>query len=61
MTFNPDDLETTVLAETKDFSVWRADEPDGEPTWHLELGQVTLHFFEEEWNELRELFDKLDK
>jgi hypothetical protein len=40
-----------VLAETENFSLWRADEPDGETTYHLELGTVTLHFFREEWEE----------
>ena len=40
-----------VLAETEDYSVWRAEEPDGETTYHLELGSVTLHFFVEEWEE----------
>ena len=40
-----------VLAETENFGLWRADEPDGETTYHLELGTVTLHFFREEWEE----------
>jgi hypothetical protein len=40
-----------VLAETENFSVWRADEPDAETTFHLELGTVTVHFFREEWEE----------
>jgi hypothetical protein len=44
-----------VLAETENFSLWRADEPDGETTYHLELGPVTLHFFREEWEEFLEL------
>jgi len=38
-------LRTEVLAETSNYLVWRAEEPDGEMTHHLELGQVTLHFF----------------
>ena len=41
-----------VLAETENISVWRADEPDAETTYHLELGTVTVHFFREEWEEL---------
>ena len=44
-----------VLAETESFSLWRADEPDGETTFHLELGTVTLNFFREEWEEFLEL------
>jgi hypothetical protein len=30
---------------------WKAEEPDGESTYHLALNNVTLHFFTEEWNE----------
>lgn len=56
MTFDPEDMDTEVIAETKDYSVWVAEEPDGETTWHVELGAVTLHFFAEEWEEVRELF-----
>jgi hypothetical protein len=44
-----------VLAETENFSVWRAEEPDEETTYHLELGTVTVNFFREEWEEFLEL------
>ncbi len=47
----PDEVRTETLAETENYSAWRAEEPDGEATYHLELGQATLHFFEEEWQE----------
>jgi hypothetical protein len=47
--------QTEVIAETDDFLAWRADEPDGEVTYHLELNNVTLHFFQEEWDEFLEL------
>lgn len=47
--------KTTTLAETKNYMLWQAEEPDGETTYHLELNNVTLHFFEEEWQELLEL------
>jgi hypothetical protein len=40
-----------ILAESENFSLWRAEEPDGETTYHLELGAVTVHFFREEWEE----------
>jgi len=42
---------TTVIAESDNFIAWQADEPDGETTYHLELNNVTLHFFREEWQE----------
>jgi hypothetical protein len=48
-----------VLAESEDYSVWRAEEPDGETTYHLELGSVTLHFFPEEWEELLVLMEEV--
>ena len=51
----PKEPKTTTLAETKSYVLWQAEEPDGETTYHLELNNVTLHFFEEEWQELLEL------
>jgi hypothetical protein len=47
--------KTDVIAETDNYMAWKAEEPDGETTYHLELNNVTLHFFQEEWDELREL------
>jgi hypothetical protein len=32
-----------------------AEEADGETTYHLELNNVTLHFFKEEWVEFLDL------
>jgi hypothetical protein len=49
------EITTTTLAETANFIAWKAEEPDGETTYHLELGTVTLHFFDEEWKEFIEL------
>ncbi|HEY9076842.1 MAG TPA: hypothetical protein VIO61_09920 [Anaerolineaceae bacterium] len=40
------DVET--IAETENYQVWRAKEPD-EITYHLEFGYFTVHFFEEDW------------
>lgn len=56
-----DNLETEVIAETDSFLAWRADEPDQESTYHLELNNVTLHFFEEEWQEFLALVEILIK
>lgn len=44
-----------ILAETENFSLWQAEEPDGETTYHLELGAVTVHLFREEWEEFLQL------
>ena len=57
---NPDfDIKTTTLAETENMGAWKADEPDGEVTYHLELNNVTLHFFQEEWDEFLKLVGEL--
>jgi hypothetical protein len=55
------DPTTQVIAETENFLAWRADEPDGEVTYHLELNNVTLHFFTEEWEEFLKLARELVK
>ena len=47
--------KTETLAETDNFLVWKAEEPDGETTYHIELNSVTVHFFEEEWKEFLQL------
>ncbi len=46
-----EEISTKIIAETTNFIVWSAEEPDGETTYHVELGTVTLHFFREEWDE----------
>jgi hypothetical protein len=51
--------KTEVIAETDNYMAWRADEPDGEVTYHLELNNVTLHFFQEEWDEFLKLAGSL--
>ena len=52
---NSQDPKTETLAETDNFLAWKADEPDGEVTYHIELNNVTVHFFEEEWQEFLQL------
>jgi hypothetical protein len=41
-----------ILAETDRFNLLRTTEADGDITYHLEMGNVTVHFFREEWEEL---------
>ena len=55
------DPETYLLAETDNYSAWVAEEPDGETTFHLELNNVTLHFFREEWDEFLKLMQLVAK
>jgi hypothetical protein len=56
---NEQDIDTEVIAETENFLAWRADEPDGESTYHLELNNLTVHFFQEEWTEFLDLMSNL--
>ena len=51
--------EPTVrtLSETKNFEVWLAEEPDGETTYHVELGLATLHLFQAEREEFVDLLE----
>ena len=59
MTDPNDKVETKTLAETDNYIAWQAQEPDGEATYHLELNNITIHFFQEEWTELLELIKAL--
>ena len=51
--------KTETMAETENYIAWLAEEPDGETTYHLELNNVTLHFYQEEWDEFMELIRAL--
>ncbi len=55
MNSNNSEPSTETLAETENYLAWKAEEPDGETTYHLELNNVTMHFFKEEWDEFLQL------
>jgi hypothetical protein len=55
------DIKTETIAETEGYLVYSAQEPDGETTWNVELGSVTLHFFQEEWREFLDLVAQIIK
>ena len=56
---NSNEPRTETIAETDNFMAWRAEEPDGEVTYHIELNNVTVHIFEEEWQEFMQLIKSL--
>lgn len=56
---NHNEPKTQTLAETENFLAWKAEEPDGETTYHVEMNNVTVHFFEEEWKEFLQLVQNL--
>lgn len=57
----PSEIPTTVIAETQNYMIWTADEPDGETTWNIEFGSATIHLFKEEWEEFVELMKTVKK
>jgi len=59
MTKESPDIKTDTLAETDNYLAWSAEEPDGEITFHLELNNLTIHFFKEEWEEFLRLTSTL--
>jgi len=46
-----------VLAETESYAVVVSEEDDGEHIYNLELGNITLHLYQDEWAELLELIN----
>lgn len=50
MTDKKSDVKT--LSETERYVVWTSlDEENDESIYHVELGNITVHFFEDEWTE----------
>jgi len=58
MSENPE-INTITLAETENMGAWKAEEPDGETVYNLQLNNVTIHFFQEEWDEFISLIKLL--
>ena len=44
-------INSEIIAQTENFIAWKADEPDGETTYHLDINNITVHFFIEEWED----------
>lgn len=47
-----------VLAETENFAVLLGEDAEGEAIYNVNLGSITLHLLQEEWDELVELMNK---
>jgi hypothetical protein len=56
----PEPGEEETLSETENYEAWVSFEEDGEPIYHLDTGRVTLHFFQEEWDEFLDLIDQIE-
>jgi hypothetical protein len=48
----PEGPSLEVLAESENYAVLLGQDADGESVYNVELGSVTLHLFQEEWEEL---------
>ncbi len=59
MAANDQEPKIQTLVETENYSIWRAEEPDGETTYNLQLNNVTVNFFQEEWDEFLDLVREL--
>ena len=57
---NSPEPKTETLAETENNEAYLAEEPDGETTYFLVLNNVTIHFFQEEWDEFLVLVRELN-
>ena len=53
------EIKTQIIAETQNYLIYTAQEPDGEITYNVELGTLTLHLFKEEWDEFLRLIRAL--
>ncbi len=47
---NSSNIHTEIVAQTDNFVAWKAHEPDDEVTYHIEVNNITIHFFKEEWD-----------
>lgn len=46
------DPKVEMLGESENYAIWRSFETDPDGTiYHIEFGNVTIHLFDEEWDE----------
>jgi len=55
------DTKITPIVDGDDCFAYIAEEPDGENTYHLQINNVTMHFFNEEWQVALDFLKKLVK
>ena len=51
---NSNKNEPELIVRTESCVVWKLDDTDGEPVYHIDLGQCIVRYFSEEWAEFRE-------
>lgn len=58
---NDSETNITTIVESDDSFAYIAEEPDGELTYHLQINNVTLHFFAEEWQNTLSFLEEVVK
>lgn len=46
-----DEVRIEPLVETENYEVVRVTDPEGQVVYHLDLFNLTIRFFEDEWDE----------
>jgi hypothetical protein len=54
-----DELQSEILVETENYMVSRTRDPEGEVVYHIEMFNMTVHFFQEEWDEFKALMEEV--
>ncbi len=50
-----------TIAETENNFIYSSEDPDGETTYNLQINNVTINFFKEEWDEFLDLVRQLPR
>jgi hypothetical protein len=58
---NDEEMPLVILAETESYAVLVSEEDDGDHIYNVELGNVTLHLFQDEWDELIQLINSAQR
>ncbi len=59
MAANDHEPKIQTIVETENNLIYRSEDPDGETTYNLQLNNVTINFFQEEWDEFLDLVREL--
>ncbi len=59
MAENNQEPKIQTIVETENNMIYRSEDPDGETTYNLQLNNVTINFFQEEWDEFLDLVREL--
>lgn len=57
----PSNSEPEVIAQTENFVIWTVQDADGEPLYHLDINNLVVRFFTEEWEEFKTFAAKFAK